>query len=115
MTEVIELAPPVEVEKPAEPKEPVLARALDILRVDHWIRGCWRNTEGRCLVSAIHEAHSEVNGNGNFMYLDWKFEIRGSVNALGFPNADEAIQWNDAESRTWEEVEERLERAAYGA
>lgn len=101
------VAPQRQKPKPAKVKEPVLAKALKALRKHGWAHGGWRSYDRRCLVSAINEARGVAHDTQSSV-------TDGYVQKLGFRTTHEAICWNDADGRTWEEVEERLERAAYG-
>lgn len=101
------VAPQRQKPKPAKVKEPVLAKALRNLRKHGWAHGGWRSNDKRCLVAAINEARGVAYDNDSSVTSAY-------VQKLGFRNTCEAISWNDEDGRTWEEVEERLERAAYG-
>lgn len=89
------------IETPVEP-DPVLLRALEVVRAG-WCQRSFTGPGGtRCLVGALISATTAPTS------------IHEVVQWIGFADVDKAIVWNDTPGRTKEEVMELLERKAYG-
>lgn len=126
---MVEIAEQVEVRTPEAPVEldelgQVLLKARDIIRTNGWCQNAYMDYDNPddwvemkkspkvCLLGAINVAcggmpdQDEVRTEADVWILNIE-ERMGIPHDLTLPN------WNDATDRTQQEVEERLERAAY--
>lgn len=79
-----------------------LRAAADLLRREGWIKGDFRNKDGRCLAGAINDVCRPQMGASRRAYQALEDVI----------DTDFYGDWNDSPSRTLDEVLDALELAA---
>lgn len=91
----------------------VLLKARDYIREHGWCQNAFMHFEDECAFPSVCMVGALNWATGHAIDDDVS-DIWAYYERLGFPRRSGAIDnWNDTTDRTQQEVEERLERAAY--